>query len=78
MDTKTVLIFAAVVVGGVVLYRQLKPGFSAPAAAAPYTVPSPNAPPKSDASTLDKVVAGVQSGLDIFKAGKSIWDTWSD
>jgi len=77
MDTKTVLILAVVVVGGVVLYRQLKPGFVAPAAAAPYAVPNPAAPPKSDPSTLDKIVSGVQSGADILKAGKSIWDTWS-
>jgi hypothetical protein len=77
MDTKTVLVLAAVAVGGVVLYTKLKPGFSAPPSAPIYAQPSPTAPPTSSQSTLDQVLNGVQQGTILVKQAETVWDNIS-
>lgn len=74
MGTKTVLILAAVAVGGVVLYKKLKPGFSAPPAPPVYAQPSPTAPPPSSQSTLDQVLGGIQGGVAVVKGGETVWN----
>jgi hypothetical protein len=75
MDTKTVLVLAAVAVGGVVLYTKLKPGFSAPPSAPIYAQPSPTAPPTGGSSRLDQILNGINQGTQIVKSAESIWDT---
>jgi hypothetical protein len=74
VDTKTVLILAAVAVGGVVAYKKLKPGFSAPPAPPIYAAPSPTDPPKSSASTLDRVLGGAQDIGGLVKQGQTVWN----
>lgn len=73
MDTKTVLILAAVAVGGFVAYKKLKPGFSAPASPPIYATPNPTAPPTSSPSTLDRVLGGVNDGVGLVKQGQTVW-----
>jgi hypothetical protein len=78
MGTKDVLIIAAVAVGGFVLYTKLRPGFSAPpASSAPqaYTPPSPTSAPRSEQSTLDRVLGYGQQGIEVVKAGEGIFNT---
>lgn len=75
MGTKDILIMAAVVVGGYVVYTKFKPGFSAPPSAATYTPPSPTSQPASSPSTLDRVLGGVQQGVGLVKAGEGIYET---
>lgn len=77
MGTKTILVGAALVVGGVLLYKQLKPGFTAPASATPpyQGTPAPTAPPPSSQSTLDRVVNGVQQAGDLVKQGEGLFNT---
>jgi hypothetical protein len=74
MDTKTVLVLAAVAVGGVVLYTKLKPGFSAPAAPPIYAQPSPTAPPSTPKSTLDQALDALNRGTEIVKTGETVWN----
>jgi hypothetical protein len=74
VDTKTVLILAAVGVGGFVAWKKLKPGFSAPPAPPIYAQPNPTAPPTSSPSTLDRVLGGAADLGGLVKQGKTVWD----